>query len=179
LLNCVYLNHIPPLLYKIVNKDVKIPTTKQVPDVQEAIHVTYFNSITVEEPPEPVSSQDDNTKTDRLEGLSELDTISECSWSYSRPPHNGPGWIARSDFGDGHDMLTYPLVIHFHPPDPLSVGVVEGLETDRVVLSDLNFSLVPRVVNRQHMSSGKQKTLPRSWMCHRFPYLPHQTWNLL
>ncbi len=66
-------------------------------------------------------------KTDRLEGLSELDTISECSWSCSRPPHNGPGWIARSDFGDGHDMLTYPLVIHFHPPDPLSVGVVEGL----------------------------------------------------
>ena len=35
------------------------------------------------------------------------------------------------DFGDGLDTLTSPLVVHFHPPDPLCVGVVEGLQTDR------------------------------------------------
>ena len=36
-------------------------------------------------------------------------------------------------------MMTSPLVVLFHPPDPLCVGVVVGLETDRCGLSSAEF----------------------------------------
>jgi hypothetical protein len=55
------------LLDKIVDKDRKIPSGKQVSDIQEELHETYFNSLTADNPPDPVSSEDEGTKTDRLD----------------------------------------------------------------------------------------------------------------
>ena len=46
-------NQVVSLFDKIVDKDVKIPTDKKFPDVQETLRVTWFNSITGDEPPEP------------------------------------------------------------------------------------------------------------------------------
>jgi hypothetical protein len=54
------------LLDKIWDKDDKIPTGKQVSDIREALRVAWFNSITGDNPPEPVSSEDEGTKTERL-----------------------------------------------------------------------------------------------------------------
>ncbi len=51
-------NHIVPLLAKIVDKDDKVPTGKQVSDVQEELHVAYFNVMTGDNAPEPFSSED-------------------------------------------------------------------------------------------------------------------------
>jgi hypothetical protein len=66
-------NELAPLLDKIVDKDGKIPSGKQVSDIQDKIqeefHVTYFNSLTVDNPPDPVSSEDEATKTERLDDI--------------------------------------------------------------------------------------------------------------
>jgi hypothetical protein len=58
----VYRNDLDPLLVKIVDKDVKIPSVKQVSDIQEELRVAYFNSITSDDPTDPVSSEDEVTK---------------------------------------------------------------------------------------------------------------------
>ena len=39
-------NELPSLVDKIVDKDGKIPSVKQVSDIQESLHVVYFNSST-------------------------------------------------------------------------------------------------------------------------------------
>ena len=51
-----------PLLDKIVDKDGKIPSGKQVSDIQEELRVAHFNSLNSENPPDPVSSEDEATK---------------------------------------------------------------------------------------------------------------------
>jgi hypothetical protein len=51
------------------NKDGTIPSGKQVVYVQEGLRVAYFDSLTGAEPPEPVSSKDEDAKADRLESL--------------------------------------------------------------------------------------------------------------
>jgi hypothetical protein len=61
----VCLNDLAPLL----DKDGKIPSGKQVSDIQEEFHVVYFNSLTSDNPPEPVSSEDETTKTGYLNML--------------------------------------------------------------------------------------------------------------
>ena len=63
-------NHITTLLAKIVDKDGKIPTGKQVSDVQEALRVAYFNAMTGDNAPEPFSSEDEAGKADRAEAVS-------------------------------------------------------------------------------------------------------------
>ena len=63
-------NHIAPLLAKIVDKDDKIPTGKQVSDVQEALRVAYFNVMTGDNAPETFSSEDEVGKADRVEDVS-------------------------------------------------------------------------------------------------------------
>ncbi len=55
-----------PLFDKIWDTDGKIPTGKQVSDMRKALRVAWFNSITGDNPPEPVSSEDEVTKTERL-----------------------------------------------------------------------------------------------------------------
>ncbi len=50
-------NELVPLLDKIWNKDGKIPTGKQVSDMWAALRVAWFNSITGDNPPEPVSCE--------------------------------------------------------------------------------------------------------------------------
>ena len=55
-----------PLLDKIWDTDGKIPTGKQVSDMRKALRVAWFNSITGDNPPEPVSSEDEVTKTECL-----------------------------------------------------------------------------------------------------------------
>jgi hypothetical protein len=62
-------NKLAPLLAQIVDKDGKIPSGKQVQDMQEELRKKYFNSITGDNPPEPVSSEDEATKNDRLEAI--------------------------------------------------------------------------------------------------------------
>jgi hypothetical protein len=62
-------NELAPLLDKIVDKDGKIPSGKQVSDIQEELRVAYFNSLTSDNPPEPVSSEDEATKAERLDIL--------------------------------------------------------------------------------------------------------------
>ncbi len=57
-------NEFASLLDKIWDKDGKIPTGKQASDTREALRVTWFNSITGDNPPEPVSSEDEDTKTE-------------------------------------------------------------------------------------------------------------------
>ena len=57
------------MLDKIVDKDGKIPSGKQVSDMQEELRVAYFNSITGDNPPDPVSSEDEATKNVRLDGI--------------------------------------------------------------------------------------------------------------
>jgi len=52
-----------------VDKDGKIPSGKQVSDIQEELRVAYFNSLTSDNPPEPVSSEDEATKAERLDIL--------------------------------------------------------------------------------------------------------------
>jgi hypothetical protein len=65
----VYRNDLAPLLDKILDKDDKIPSGKQVSDMQEELRVAYFNSITGDNPVDPVSSEDEATKTSRLEDV--------------------------------------------------------------------------------------------------------------
>jgi hypothetical protein len=43
-------NERPPLLDKIVDKDGKISLRQQVSDIQEELRVTYFNSLTSDNP---------------------------------------------------------------------------------------------------------------------------------
>ena len=62
------------MLDKIVDKDGKIPSGKQVSDIQEELPVTYFNSLTSDNPPEPVSSEDEATKAGRLDMLANTRT---------------------------------------------------------------------------------------------------------
>jgi hypothetical protein len=62
-------NELAPLLDKIVDKDGKIPSCKQVSDIQEELRVAYFNSLTSDNPPEPVSSEDEATKAECLDIL--------------------------------------------------------------------------------------------------------------
>ena len=62
-------NELAPLLDKIVDKDGKIPSGKQVSDMQEELRVAYFNSITGDNPPDPVSSEDEATKNVRLDDI--------------------------------------------------------------------------------------------------------------
>jgi hypothetical protein len=62
-------NDLDPLLDKIVDKDGKIPSGKQVSDIQEELRVAYFNSITSDNPADPVSSEDEATKAGRLEDI--------------------------------------------------------------------------------------------------------------
>jgi hypothetical protein len=57
------------LLDKILDKDGKIPSGKQVSDMQEELRVAYFNSMTADNPTDPVSSEDEATKTSRLEDV--------------------------------------------------------------------------------------------------------------
>jgi hypothetical protein len=59
-------NDLAPLLAKIVDKDGKIPSGKEVSDIQEELRVSYFNSITSDDPGDPVSSEDEATKAVRL-----------------------------------------------------------------------------------------------------------------
>jgi len=59
-------NDLAPLLDKILDKDGKIPSGKQVSDMQEELRVAYFNSMTADNPTDPVSSEDEATKTSRL-----------------------------------------------------------------------------------------------------------------
>ena len=59
-------------------------------------------------------------------------------------------------------MLVSPLVVLFHPLDPVCVRVVEVLETYRFGLPSVVFLVRVREANRHHMISGKQKDLPRS-----------------
>jgi hypothetical protein len=65
-------NDLAPLLDKILDKDGKIPSGKQVSDVQEELRVAYFNSITGDNPVDPVSSEDEATKTSRLEDVAKV-----------------------------------------------------------------------------------------------------------
>ncbi len=65
----VFRNDLAPLLAKIVDKDGKIPSGKQVSDIQEELRVAYFNSITGDNAADPVSSEDEATKTSRLEDV--------------------------------------------------------------------------------------------------------------
>ena len=62
-------NELAPLLDKIVDNDGKIPSGKQVSDIQEELRVAYFNFLTSDNPPEPVSSEDEATKAGRLDML--------------------------------------------------------------------------------------------------------------
>ncbi len=62
-------NDLAPLLDKIVDKDGKIPSDKQVSDIQEELRVAYFNSITSDNPADPVSSEDEATKAGHLEDI--------------------------------------------------------------------------------------------------------------
>ena len=62
-------NDLAPLLDKILDKDGKIPSGKQVSDMQEELRVAYFNSMTADNPTDPVSSEDEATKTSRLEDV--------------------------------------------------------------------------------------------------------------
>jgi hypothetical protein len=62
-------NELAPLLDKIVDKDGKIPSGRQVSDIQEELRVAYFNSLTSYNLPEPVSSEDQATKAKRLDIL--------------------------------------------------------------------------------------------------------------
>ncbi len=63
-------NDLAPLFDKIVDQDGKIPSVKQVSDIQEELCVTYFNSITSDNPADPVSSEDEATEAGRLEDMS-------------------------------------------------------------------------------------------------------------
>jgi len=62
-------NDLAPLLDKIVDKDGKIPYGKQVSDIQEELCVAYFNSLTSDNPPDQVSSEDEATKAERLDDI--------------------------------------------------------------------------------------------------------------
>jgi hypothetical protein len=53
----------------IMDKDGKIPSVKEVSDIQEELRLTYFNSLTSDNPPEPVSSEDEATKAGCLDML--------------------------------------------------------------------------------------------------------------
>ena len=53
-----------PLLDKIVDKDGKIPSGKQVSDIKEELRVAHS-----ENPPDPVSSEDEATKAERLDDI--------------------------------------------------------------------------------------------------------------
>ncbi len=90
-------NELVSLLDKIVDKDDKIPSGKQVSDIQEDLLVTYFNYLTSDNPPEPVSSEDEATKSGCLDML--VDTLTNKLRKF-------------------HPMDLY---IHFHF-GPLSVG---------------------------------------------------------
>jgi hypothetical protein len=63
-------SHARPLFDKIVDKDGKIPSGKQVSDMQEELCVAYFNSLTSDNPPDPVSSEDEATKAGCLDDIS-------------------------------------------------------------------------------------------------------------
>jgi hypothetical protein len=65
----VFRNDLAPLLDKIVDKDGKIPSGKQVSDIQEELRVAYFNSLTSDNPPDQVSSEDEATKVERLDDI--------------------------------------------------------------------------------------------------------------
>ena len=60
-------NHIAPLLQKIVDKDGKIPTGKQVSDIREALRTAYFESLTGDNPAEAFTSEDEGSKAERVE----------------------------------------------------------------------------------------------------------------
>jgi hypothetical protein len=62
-------NELAPLLDKIVNKDGKIPSGKQVSDMQEELRVAYFNSLTGDLVPTQVSSEDEDTEAGRLDDI--------------------------------------------------------------------------------------------------------------
>ncbi len=62
-------NDLAPFLDKIVDKDGKIPSGKQVSDIQEELRVTYFNSLTSDNPPDQVSSEDETTKAECLDDI--------------------------------------------------------------------------------------------------------------
>ncbi len=57
-----------------MDKDGKIPSDKQVSDIQEDLRVVYFNFLTSINPPEPMSSEDDTTKTGCLDMLANART---------------------------------------------------------------------------------------------------------
>ena len=67
-------NELVSLLDKIVDKDDKIPSGKQVSDIQEDLLVTYFNYLTSDNSPEPVSSEDETTKAGCLDMLTNAHT---------------------------------------------------------------------------------------------------------
>jgi hypothetical protein len=62
-------NDLAPLLDKILDKDGKIPSGKQVSDMQEELRVAYFNSLTSDNPADQVSSEDEATKAERLDHI--------------------------------------------------------------------------------------------------------------
>jgi hypothetical protein len=62
------------LVDKIVDKDGKIPSDKQVSDIQEELCVAYFNSLTSDNPPDQVSSEDEVTKAERLDDTAKAHT---------------------------------------------------------------------------------------------------------
>jgi hypothetical protein len=94
-------NELAPLLDKIVDKDGKIPSGKQVSDIQEELRVAYFNSLTSDNPPEPVSSEDEATKAERLDILATARTNKllkfhpmELGWNphHRRRAHTRQNW---------------------------------------------------------------------------------------
>jgi hypothetical protein len=63
-----------PLAPLLLDKDGKIPSGKQVSDIQEELREAYFNFLTSDNPPEPVSSEDEATKAGRLDMLANART---------------------------------------------------------------------------------------------------------
>ena len=90
-------NELAPLLDKIVDKDGKIPSGKQVSDIQEELRVAYFNSLTGDNPPDPVSSEDEATKTARLDDIARLaqtSFINSTPWICTFTSTLGPpAWV--------------------------------------------------------------------------------------
>ncbi len=59
-------NQLAPLLDKLLNTDGTIPSGKNLPEIKEALRKLYFDLVTGEEE-QVISSEDEETKTDRLE----------------------------------------------------------------------------------------------------------------
>ncbi len=55
-----------------MDKDTKIPSDKEVSDIQEELRVTYFNSLTPDNPPDPVSSEEETTNTECFDDIAQV-----------------------------------------------------------------------------------------------------------